>query len=116
MSLRSPVGTPRRGEAIDLAIAEYGREVGRKLRTLRGSPEDHLRGPFERMLTAIGGSLGLAVTTIGETHLPDLSIRPDFAVDVNGARVGYVELKRPGQGYPGLGAAPVGAKGTSGKG
>lgn len=106
MSPHSRVGAPLRGEAIDRAVAEYGHEIGRKLRTLQGSPEDHLRGPFERMLAAIGGSLGLAVTTIGETRLPDLSIRPDFAVDVDGARVGYVELKRPGHGVPGTWRSP----------
>lgn len=88
------------GTAMDAVIAEFGREVARKLRTNEGSPEDHLRGPFERMLSAIGASLGLTITTIGETRLPDLSIRPDYAVDVAGARVGYVELKRPGHGVP----------------
>ena len=43
---------------------------------------------------------------IGETRLPDLSLRPDYAVDVDGARVGYVELKRPGQGVPGTWSNP----------
>ncbi|MFF0267403.1 type ISP restriction/modification enzyme [Kribbella sp. NPDC004536] len=52
------------------------------------------------MTRAIAESLGLTVTMIGETRLPDLSIRPDYAVDVAGARVGYVELKRPGFGIP----------------
>lgn len=58
---------------IDVVIAEFGREVTRKLRSGQGSTEDHLRGPFERMLSAIANSLGLTITTIGETRLPDLS-------------------------------------------
>lgn len=85
---------------IDMVIAQFGSEVTRKLRTGQGSKEDHLRGPFEHMLSAIADSLGLAITTIGETRLPDLSIRPDYAVDVAGARAGYVELKKPGHGVP----------------
>ncbi|HEX4393813.1 MAG TPA: type ISP restriction/modification enzyme [Mycobacterium sp.] len=52
------------------------------------------------MLSVIADSLGLTITTIGETRLPELSIRPDYAVDVAGARVGYVELKKPGYGVP----------------
>ncbi|MGW3961193.1 type ISP restriction/modification enzyme [Amycolatopsis sp. NPDC005003] len=85
---------------VETVIAEFGREVTSKLRTGHGSREDHLRGPFERMLGAIAGSLGLKITSIGETRLPDLSIRPDYAIDVAGTRAGYVELKKPGHGVP----------------
>jgi hypothetical protein len=85
---------------VDMVIAEFGREVTSKLRTGHGSKEDHLRGPFETMLAAIARSLGLKITSIGETRLPDLSIRPDYAIDVAGARAGYVELKKPGHGVP----------------
>lgn len=92
---------------IDVVIAEFGREVTRKLRSGQGSTEDHLRGPFERMLSAIANSLGLTITTIGETRLPDLSIRPDYAIDVAGARVGYVELKKPGHGVPETWTSPT---------
>ncbi|MEU4192109.1 hypothetical protein AB0E69_09435 [Kribbella sp. NPDC026611] len=58
------------------------------------------------MIRSIAESRGLTVTMIGETRLPDLSIRPDYAVDVAGARVGYVELKRPGHGVPGTWQRP----------
>jgi hypothetical protein len=92
---------------IDVVISDFGREVTRKLRTGHGSQEDHLRGPFERMLRDVARSLGLAITPIGETRLPDLSIRPDYAIDVANARVGYVELKRPGYGIPGLWKRPT---------
>jgi hypothetical protein len=85
---------------IDVVISQFGRDVTRKLRTGQGSEEDHLRGPFELMLRDVARSLGLSITTIGETRLPDLSIRPDYAIDVAGARVGYVELKKPGHGVP----------------
>ena len=36
----------------------------------------------------------------GEVRLKDLRARPDYAVDVSSARVGYVELKKPGSGVP----------------
>jgi hypothetical protein len=92
--------------ALEMVISDFGRSVTRKLLTGHGSQDDHLRGPFEKMLTAIAESLGLPITTIGETRLPDLSIRPDYAVDVAGARVGYVELKKPGHGVPGTWSRP----------
>jgi hypothetical protein len=100
MSRSRTVGLTIGTTTIDMVVAEFGREVTRKLRTGQGSQEDHLRGPFEHMLSAIAQSLGLKITTIGETRLPSLSIRPDYAVDVAGARVGYVELKKPGHGVP----------------
>jgi hypothetical protein len=63
-----------------------------------GAPEDQLRGPFERLLGDAGAALGLSVLTHGETRLIQLAVRPDYAVDVAGTRVGYVELKAPGKG------------------
>lgn len=100
MGQRRTVGLTRSAAVIDVVIAEFGRQVTPKLQAKHGSTEDHLRGPFERMLTAIAESLGLTITMIGETRLPDLSIRPDYAIDVARARVGYVELKKPGHGVP----------------
>lgn len=92
--------------SLEVVISDFGRAVTRKLLTGHGSREDHLRGPFEKMLAAIAASVGLPVTTIGETRLPDFSLRPDYAVDVAGARVGYVELKKPGHGVPGTWSTP----------
>ncbi|MFI7003618.1 type ISP restriction/modification enzyme [Nocardia sp. NPDC050175] len=85
---------------IDSIVSKFGKAVTRKLLTRQGSPEDHLRAPFEKLLADMAKSLGLSIVIIGETRLPDLSIRPDYAVDVAGSRVGYVELKRPGHGVP----------------
>lgn len=55
---------------------------------------------MERLFEDIAGALGVSVTMIGETSLGTLGVRPDYAVDVAGARVGYVELKAPGRGVP----------------
>ncbi|GAB3150204.1 hypothetical protein GCM10027258_47930 [Amycolatopsis stemonae] len=92
--------------SLDEIIANFGQEVTRKLRTGQGSNEDHLRGPFERMLREIARQLGLSATLIGETRLPELSIRPDYAVNASGARIGYVELKKPGHGVPTIWRSP----------
>lgn len=97
----------RQANRIDGIISQFGSEVTRKLRTGQGFQEDHLRGPFERMLVDLANSLGLKITPIGETRLPDLSIRPDYAINVEGARVGYVELKKPGHGIPGTWKRPT---------
>lgn len=97
---RSRAAGLARDTDFNVIVADFGREVTRKLRTGHGSREDHLRGPFERMLSVIADGLGLTITTIGETNLPNLSIRPDYAIDVAGSRVGYVELKKPGYGVP----------------
>lgn len=100
MSRRRATGVANGAEGIEAVVSNFGRAVTKKIATGQGSGEDHLRGPFERMLSDLARSLGLSIITIGETKLPDLSIRPDYAVNVDGARVGYVELKKPGNGVP----------------
>jgi hypothetical protein len=85
---------------VALAISRFGGEVGRKLRKRVGNPEEQLREPFARLVVEVGSVLGVAAETFGEASLPALGVRPDYVVDVAGARVGYVELKRPGRGVP----------------
>src|SRR6185437_15395697 len=53
------------------------------------------------LLLAIAGLSGLQaghVTAVGESSLSDLKTRPDYAVTVHKALVGFVELKAPGKG------------------
>lgn len=87
-------------QKVAIAISHFGAEVGPKLRKRVGSPEEQLREPFSRLIREVGRILGVRVDTYGEASLPTLGIRPDYVVDVAGARVGYVELKRPGRGVP----------------
>jgi len=63
-----------------------------------GEPEDQLRGPFEVLLQEIGKLSSLKVVCSGEALLADRIGKPDFAVAVNKALVGYVEMKAPGTG------------------
>ena len=39
-----------------------------------------------------------AVVTVGESSIAELKTRPDYAVTVHGALVGFIELKAPGKG------------------
>lgn len=63
-----------------------------------GEPEDQIRGPLEILMASIATELGVSVTSVGETSLKDLQVRPDYAVKVNNAVTGYIEIKAPGKG------------------
>jgi hypothetical protein len=51
-----------------------------------------------RDLSEIGGLPAGAIHLVGETSLADLKTRPDFAVTVSNALVGFIEVKAPGKG------------------
>lgn len=80
---------------MSAAVSAFGAQVAPKLRG-GGWQEDQLRGPLENMVRAVGRGLGLEVTLTGEVPLVDLNARPDYAVTVGGALVGFIELKKPG--------------------
>ena len=85
------------------AIAKFGRAAKAKLSnpSVTGEPEDQLRGPFEQLVGDMAALCGFAphtVVTVGETALAAIHTRPDYAITVNGALVGFVELKAPGKG------------------
>ncbi len=88
---------------LPMAIATFGAGVKAKLANpaAKGEPEEQLRAPLEHLLADLAELCGLArsaVAAIGETSLADLKVRPDYAVTVRGALVGYVEVKAPGKG------------------
>jgi hypothetical protein len=87
-------------EVLAAAVSRFGAAVGPKLRKKVGGPEEQLREPFSRLLAEVGMVLGVDILTVGETPLQTLGVRPDYMVDVGGARVGYVELKAPGRKVP----------------
>ncbi len=85
------------------AIAEFGRAACAKLSsaTAKGEPEDQLRAPFEQLLkdmATLAGHAAGKVVAVGESSIAELHTRPDYAVTVNGALVGFIELKAPGKG------------------
>jgi hypothetical protein len=66
-----------------------------------GAPEDQLRGPLEELVRDLSEVAGLppaAVDLVGETTLAHLQTRPDYAVIVSNALVGFIEVKAPGKG------------------
>lgn len=81
------------------AVSRFGKSATAKLRG-DGQPEDQLRNPLERLFEEIAAALGVSIDMFGETSLATLGVRPDFGVNVAGARVGYIELKAPGRGVP----------------
>lgn len=91
-----------REERFQVAVSLYGREVREKLSrtTIDGEPEDQLRAPLEALFQALASELipGRTLGLVGETRLSDLKTRPDYAVNVDRALCGFVEVKAPGKG------------------
>ncbi|HMO67031.1 MAG TPA: DNA methyltransferase, partial [Verrucomicrobiota bacterium] len=89
--------------SVESAIATFGASAKAKLAnpSATGAPEDQLRSPFEKLLTDLAELVhlpGSKVAAVGESSLGDLKTRPDYAVAVHHALVGFVELKAPGKG------------------
>ncbi len=80
------------------AVAMFGRDSRASLATGHGQPEDALRSPLVALIKEFGRKLGLKIVPVGETRLEELQVRPDYAVEVNGAVCGYIEIKKPGLG------------------
>ena len=86
------------------AVAAFGAAVKAKLNNpaISGSPEDQLRGPLEALIAALAGAGGVAegsLGLVGETALGHLQLRPDYAVTLSNALVGFIEVKAPGKGF-----------------
>ena len=87
-------------ESIKIAVGEFGATAKAKLNE-GGQPEDQLRNPIEQLFAALALEIGLrkgALTLIGEKSLFELRTRPDFAVNVQKALIGFIEVKAPWQG------------------
>jgi hypothetical protein len=88
---------------IESAVSAFGASATAKLSNLGavGQPEDQLRSPFEQLLADFAELSRIpseVVSAVGESSMSDLRIRPDYAVTVRHALVGFVELKAPGKG------------------
>jgi hypothetical protein len=93
------------GRGIDLAaaVSAFGAAAKRKLasKAVSGAPEDQLRKPVEDLVADLAELAGLprnSVGLVGETTLSHLSTRPDFAVTLRNALIGFIEVKAPGKG------------------
>lgn len=89
---------------LENAFSEFGKRATEKLSSpaITGAPEDQLRGPLETLIAQdiakLCGYPANAVRLIGETTLSESRTRPDYAVIVNNALVGFIEVKAPGKG------------------
>ena len=66
-----------------------------------GQPEDQLRGPLETLFAALAAQAGRpsgTVILVDEASLAEYRPRPDYAVTVRDALVGFIEVKAPGKG------------------
>lgn len=61
-----------------------------------GEAEAAIRAPIEELLAAAGKNLSLTVVPHDEVRDKDRGVRPDYAIRVNGAITGYLEVKQPG--------------------
>lgn len=88
---------------LSAAISRFGTAAKAKLANpvATGQPEDQLRAPLEHLIGDLAELCRFprsAVVAIGESSLSDLKTRPDYAVTVSGALVGFIEVKAPGRG------------------
>lgn len=90
-------------QSVSTIISTFGKACKAKLsnRAAAGAPEDQLRAPLESLFEDFSALVGLsdaAVTLVGESSLGALATRPDYAVTVRNALVGFIEVKAPGKG------------------
>lgn len=91
---------------FDNLVSTFGVEAQRRLSALvSGRPEEQLRAPLEILIPGIAELCGLpagSVFLVPETPMPELAIRPDFAVMRRRGRadelIGFIEIKAPGKG------------------
>jgi hypothetical protein len=85
------------------AVSRFGAALKSKLsgKGAAGAPEDQLRAPLEALIADLAGILLFKageVVAVGESSLAALKTRPDYAVTVRNALVGFIEVKAPGKG------------------
>ncbi len=90
------------GSLADI-VSTFGAATKRKLsnKAASGAPEDQLRAPLEtliRDIAVLSGLPGGVVDLVGESSLAHLATRPDYAVTMHNALIGFIEVKAPGKG------------------
>ena len=88
---------------LQTAIARYGAQAKAKLHNVAvsGEPEDQLRAPLEGLIDDLAELCGFpphAVQAVGESAIATLKTRPDYAITLRNALVGFIEIKAPSKG------------------
>jgi predicted helicase len=89
--------------SLSSAITTFGKEAKAKLAnpSVTGEPEEQLRAPLEHLFDDLAELCGFKrewVEAVGESSLSELKVRPDFAITLRNALIGFVEVKAPGKG------------------
>ena len=92
-----------KGRDLSAAVSAFGAATKGKLanRAAVGAPEDQLRAPLEELVHDLAELSGLVrghVRMVGESTLAHLATRPDYAVTLRNALIGFIEIKQPGKG------------------
>lgn len=82
---------------VATAVSTFGIKCKEKL-SGPGDREAAIRTPLEGLLDAAGEHLGVKALFHDEVQDAERHVRPDYGVSVDGAIVGYVEVKAPGRG------------------
>jgi hypothetical protein len=90
-------------DTLNKAVSAFGAATKAKLSNpaVTGAPEDQLRAPLEALfqtLSKLAGHPAGATSLVGESSLTALSTRPDYAVTLQNALIGFIEVKAPGKG------------------
>jgi hypothetical protein len=88
---------------LQQAISDYGKTLAAKLSSpaITGAPEYQLRGPLEHLIVDGLAPLcgyGGKVKVVDETPDKNSRTRPDYAVTLGKALIGFIEVKAPGKG------------------
>ena len=78
------------------AVAEFGHACKDRLQDGIGEPEAAIRPPIENLLATIAAKYKHTIVAHGEAPLSEQGVRPDYAIRVDGAVTGYLEVKKPG--------------------
>lgn len=78
-------------------VSDFGADCKAKLAGGVGQSEAAIRKPLDVLITGVGKNLGLNVVAFDEATDTERSVRPDYAVQVNGSVTGYIEVKAPGE-------------------
>lgn len=80
---------------FDEIVSTFGAATKAKLAG-PGDREAAIRSPIERLVTDVAAELGLTAVPYDEVRDTARAVRPDYAIGVNGAITGYIEVKKPG--------------------
>jgi hypothetical protein len=83
------------GVTFDDLVSAFGVSAKTKLAG-PGDREAAIRVPIETLVTGTAALLGLTAVPYDEVRDVERAVRPDYAIAVNGAITGYIEVKRPG--------------------